>query len=189
MTGVRHSALFVWSDDVGDEQKLRAKEGVAYCWFGSDVLTFDFGEDLGVAPTRHGFSLQHDHGDRAAWEAYNENAAHARAGAYLKSITRPELAARVDWEYEGPPSRRGAVRHLALYRWGPRRPASPERSEKRSPPSDSFASAVRACVPSRSGTTSAGTRRTTTGWSKRTSTTSTASPRSWPIRHSSRRLP
>ena len=78
---------------------------------------FDFGEDLGHAPGRHGFSLQHDHGDRAAWEAYNENAAHARAGAYLKSITRPELAARVDWIYDGPGSQRGAVRQLTLCRW------------------------------------------------------------------------
>jgi hypothetical protein len=117
VTVVRHTALFVWADGVTDEEKLRAKEGIAYCWFGSDVLTFDFGEDLGQAPSRHGFSLQHDHGDRASWDAYNENEAHARAGAYLKSLTRPELAARVDWTYDGPPSRRGAVRYLALYRW------------------------------------------------------------------------
>jgi hypothetical protein len=59
----------------------------------------------------------HDHRDRAAWEGYNENGAHARVGAFLKSITQPELAARVDWDYEGPRSRRGAVRHLELYRW------------------------------------------------------------------------
>jgi Stress responsive A/B Barrel Domain len=117
MTVVRHTALFVWADGVSAEQKLRAKEAIAYCWFGSDVLTFDFGEDLGLAPGLHGFSLQHDHRDRACWDAYNENAAHARAGAFLKSITRPELAARVDWTYSGPASRRGAVRHLALHRW------------------------------------------------------------------------
>jgi Stress responsive A/B Barrel Domain len=117
VTVIRHTALFVWAEGVTAEQKLRAKEGVAYCWFGSDVLTFDFGEDLGVAPARHGFSLQHDHQDRASWDAYNENVAHARAGAFLKSLTRPELAARVDWTYDGPSPRRGTVRHLALYRW------------------------------------------------------------------------
>jgi hypothetical protein len=81
VTVVRHTALFVWADGVTDEEKLRAKEGVAYCWFGSDVLTFDFGESLTLAPSRHGFSLQHDHRDRASWDAYNENEAHARAGA------------------------------------------------------------------------------------------------------------
>ena len=95
---------------------MHVKDGVAYCYFASEVLTLDFGEDLGLEPTLHGFSLQHDHRDRAAWEAYNENAAHARVGAFLKSISRPELAARVDWLYEGPPSRRGAVRHLELHR-------------------------------------------------------------------------
>jgi hypothetical protein len=30
-----------------------------------------------------------------------------------------ELTARVDYLYSGPPSRRGAVRHIGLYRWRP----------------------------------------------------------------------
>ena len=114
---IRHTALFVWAEDATGEDRVRAKDGVAYCYFGSDVLTLDFGEHIGPAASRFGFSLQHDHRDRAAWEAYNENAAHHRAGAFLKSITQPELAARVDWVYEGRASIRGAVRHLALYRW------------------------------------------------------------------------
>jgi hypothetical protein len=114
---VRHSALFAWADGTTEEQRVRVKDGVAYCYYASEVLALDFGEDLGLYPTAHGFALMHDHRDRAAWEGYNENGAHARVGAFLKSITRPELAARVDWDYEGPPSRRGAVRHLALYRW------------------------------------------------------------------------
>lgn len=117
MTAIRHTALFVWAEGVTEESRIRAKDGVAYCYYGSEVLALDFGEDLGLAPTRHGFALQHDHRDREDWEAYNANAAHHRAGAFLRSITVPELAARVDWAYGGPPSRRGAVRHLALYRW------------------------------------------------------------------------
>jgi hypothetical protein len=114
---VRHTALFVWADGVGEAEKVRAKDGVAYCYFGSEVLSLDFGEALGLAPSAHGFALQHDHRDRAAWDAYAENAAHHRAGAFLRSLTRPELAARVDWDYDGPPSRRGAIRHLELHRW------------------------------------------------------------------------
>jgi hypothetical protein len=114
---LRHTALFVWAEGTTDEQKVRVKDGVAYCYYGSEVLTLDFGEDLGLYPATHGFALMHDHRDRAAWEAYNDNATHARVGAFLKSITQPELAARVDWVYEGPRSRRGAVRHLTLYRW------------------------------------------------------------------------
>jgi hypothetical protein len=116
---IRHTALFVWSDDATDEDKVRAKDGVAYCYFGSDVLTLDFGEHIGPAATRHGFALQHDHRGQADWQAYNENAAHHRAGAFLRSVTRPELAARVDWVYDGPASTRGSIRHLGLYRWRP----------------------------------------------------------------------
>jgi hypothetical protein len=114
---VRHTALFVWADGVGEAEKLRAKDGVAYCYFGSNVLSLDFGEALGLAASAHGFALQHDHRDRAAWDDYAENAAHHRAGTFLRSLTRPELAARVDWNYDGPPSRRGAIRHLELHRW------------------------------------------------------------------------
>jgi Stress responsive A/B Barrel Domain len=114
---IRHTALFVWAGGVTDDEKTRVKDGVAYCYYGSDLLALDFGEDLGLAPTRHRFALQHDHGDRGGWDAYNENAAHHRVGAVLRSLTRPELAARVDWVYEGPPSRRGAIRQLSLYRW------------------------------------------------------------------------
>jgi hypothetical protein len=114
---IRHTALFVWADGAGEEEKVRAKDGVAYCYYGSEVLTLDFGEALGLAPSRHRFSLQHDHRDREAWDAYNANAAHHRAGAFLRSVTQPDLAARVDWAYDGPPSRRGAVRHLELHRW------------------------------------------------------------------------
>jgi len=114
---IRHSALFVWAEGIADEQKVRVKDGVAFCYYGSEVLSLDFGEDLGLYPSGHRFALMHDHRDRAAWEAYNDNPVHARVGACLKSVTRPELAARVDWVYGGPPSRRGAVRHLALHRW------------------------------------------------------------------------
>jgi hypothetical protein len=117
VTVIRHTALFVWADGVTDEQRIRVKDGVAYCSYGSDVLALDFGQHLGLTPTRHGFALQHDHRDRGDWDAYNENEAHHRVGALLRSITRPGLAARVDWVYDGPPSTRGAVRHLSLYRW------------------------------------------------------------------------
>ena len=117
MSVIRHTALFVWADEIVEADKVRVKDGVAYCYYGSDVLALDFGEDLGLAPGRHGFALQHDHPDRANWDDYNANAAHDRVGAFLKSITIPALAARVDWIYDGPPSRRGAVRQLELYRW------------------------------------------------------------------------
>jgi hypothetical protein len=114
---IRHTVLFAWADDVTDEQLLRAKEGMAACYFASGVLALDYGSDLGLAPTKYGLCLVHDHRDRIAWDDYNKNEQHHRAGEYIKSISKPELAARVDWPYAGPLSQRGRIRHTALYRW------------------------------------------------------------------------
>jgi hypothetical protein len=114
---IRHTVLFVLTDDATEDQVLRAKEGMAYCYYASEVLTLDLGEDLGLAPTRFKLALFHDHRDRAAWDKYNENDTHHRVGEWIKAMTQPGEAARVDWVYEGPESRRGAVRHTALYRW------------------------------------------------------------------------
>src|SRR5207247_9514531 len=41
---IRHAVLFVRGDGVTAEQVLRAKEGMAYCYYGSGVLALDFGE-------------------------------------------------------------------------------------------------------------------------------------------------
>jgi hypothetical protein len=114
---IRHTVLFVWGDDVTDEQILRAKEGMASCYYASGVLALDYGSDLGLAPTAYGLCLVHDHRDRIAWDDYNKNDTHHRVGEYIKGISKPDLAARVDWPYEGPPSERGRIRHTALYRW------------------------------------------------------------------------
>ncbi len=114
---IRHTVLFALADDVTEEQIIRAKEGMASCYFASQVLALDYGSDLGLTPTTHALSLVHDHRDRIAWDEYNKNDTHHRAGEYIKGITKPDLAARVDWPYEGPPSVRGRIRHSALYRW------------------------------------------------------------------------
>jgi len=114
---IRHTVLFVWADDVTEEQITRAKEGMAACYYASGVLALDYGSDLGLAPTPYGLCLVHDHRDRIAWDTYNTNEAHHRAGEYIKAISKPDLAARVDLPYEGPPSERGRIRHTALYRW------------------------------------------------------------------------
>ena len=114
---IRHTVLFVWADGVTQEQKERVKDGMSYCYFASGVLALDFGEDLGLVPTQFELALLHDHRDREAWDEYNKNAAHHRAGEFIKTVTKPDLAARVDWIYDGPAPRRGGVRHTALYRW------------------------------------------------------------------------
>lgn len=114
---IRHTVLFVVSPDATSEQMVRAKEGMSMCYFGSGVLALDFGEDLGLEPTDFRLCLTHDHRDREAWDAYNDNDAHHRAGEWIKNMTVPGRAARVDWLYDGPPSHKGGARHTALYRW------------------------------------------------------------------------
>jgi hypothetical protein len=115
---IRHAVVFVLKDDTTPEQVLRAKEGMAACYFASKVLALDFGDDLGIGePTNHDLGLTHDHVDRELWDDYNKNETHHRAGEYIKTITNTDRVARVDWVYDGPESRRGLVRHMAMYRW------------------------------------------------------------------------
>lgn len=115
---IRHAVLFVLKDDTTPEQVLRAKEGMASCYFASKVLALDFGDDLRIGdPGNHDLALTHDHADRELWDDYNKNETHHRAGEYIKTITNTDRVARVDWEYDGPESQRGLVRHMALYRW------------------------------------------------------------------------
>ncbi len=45
---IRHSVFFVYKDDITDDQRLRAKEGMSYVGFVSDIAALDYGEDLGV---------------------------------------------------------------------------------------------------------------------------------------------
>jgi hypothetical protein len=116
---IRHTVLFVYSDEVTPEKVLRAKEGMAYCYYSSGVLALDFGEDLGLVPTDFKLALEHDHRDREAWNEYNRNDTHHRVGEHIKAFTVPDRAARVDWPYDGPPAQRGGVLHTALYRWAP----------------------------------------------------------------------
>jgi hypothetical protein len=106
------------ADNVSDEQKLRAKEGMAYVSYASELLALDFGEDLGIGgPRNFGLILLHDHRERVTWDAYNKDPHHHRVGEYIKTLTRPDLAARVDWPCEAPVAPKGSIRHMAMYLW------------------------------------------------------------------------
>jgi hypothetical protein len=115
---IRHSVLFAWADNVSDEQKLRVKEGLAYVSYASQILDLDFGEDLGIGgPRNYGLILLHDHRERVAWDAYNKDPHHHRVGEFIKTLTQPDHAARVDWPCESPPAPKGSIRHMAMYLW------------------------------------------------------------------------
>jgi Stress responsive A/B Barrel Domain len=117
---IRRIVLWAWNQDATPEKRLRAKEGLAYIRFAGHVDDLDFGEHLGSGPGRgraFDLALARDHVDRASWDAYVDDPHHFRVGNYIDTITHMDLTARIDYLYAGPPSRRGLIRHIALYRW------------------------------------------------------------------------
>jgi hypothetical protein len=115
---LRRVVLWRWNDRATPEQRLRAKEGLAYISYASRVDAVDFGEDLGLSGgANYGLALLRDHRDKASWDAYNGDPHHYRVGGFIDTITHEELTARADYVYTGPTSVQGRVRHLALYAW------------------------------------------------------------------------
>lgn len=115
---LRRAVLWRWNERATPEERLRAKEGLAYISFASRVDAVDFGEDLGLSGSaNYGLALLRDHRDKASWDAYNADPHHSRVGTFIDSITREPITARADYLYKGPASVQGRVRHLALYSW------------------------------------------------------------------------
>jgi hypothetical protein len=139
---LRHTALFQWQTDVGEQEQLLALKGLAYLAYAcSSVLAVDFGVDLfggserlrNVKPWERtplwkartegppaGFdmALHLDFEGLAGLEDYNKDDAHHEVAVYNASICRGEFTARVDWEYDGPfRTRRFGIRHTSLFLW------------------------------------------------------------------------
>ena len=115
---LRRAVLWRWNERATPEQRLRAKEGLAYISYASRVDAVDFGEDLGLSGgTNYGLALLRDHRDKASWDEYNRDPHHTRVGAFIDTITHEEITARADYLYKGQASVQGRVRHLALYSW------------------------------------------------------------------------
>jgi len=117
---IRRIVLWLWNEEATPERRMRAKEGLAYIAYGGHVDGLDFGEDLGVdvGPGRaFDLALLRDHVNQASWDVYVNDPHHLRVGSYIDTITRTELTARVDYLYAGPTATKGAIRHIAMYRW------------------------------------------------------------------------
>jgi hypothetical protein len=116
---IRRVVLWRWREDIAPEQKLRAKEGLAYVSFASpSAAAIDFGEDLGLAgAANYGLALLRDHRDKAAWDVYTTDPQHYRVGDFIDTLTHEHITARADYVYNGPASVQGRVRHLGLYAW------------------------------------------------------------------------
>ncbi len=115
---LRRVVLWRWNEAATSDQRLRAKEGLAYISYASRVDAVDFGIDLGLSGSaNYELALLRDHRDKASWDEYNRDPHHYRVGGFIDTITREEITARADYVYKGPASVRGRVRHLALYTW------------------------------------------------------------------------
>jgi hypothetical protein len=115
---IRRCVLWRWRDGIGAEQRLSAKEGLAYTSYVSPVDAVDFGEDLGLGGAANfDLVLLRDHRDKASWDLYDVDATHFRVGGLIDTLTHEDLTARADYIYDGRVARRGEVRHVALYVW------------------------------------------------------------------------
>jgi hypothetical protein len=115
---LRRAVLWRWNERATPEQRLRAKEGLAYISYASRVDAVDFGEDLGLSGSaNYGLALLRDHRDKASWDAYNQDPHHYRVGGFIDTLTHEHKTARADYLFKGPGSVPGRVRHLALYAW------------------------------------------------------------------------
>jgi hypothetical protein len=69
-------------------------------------------------PSEFDVALHLDFEDQAGLDAYNDDDVHHRIGDFNASINEPELTARVDWWYDGPPATiPGHIRHTAMFVW------------------------------------------------------------------------
>ena len=139
---LRHTAFFLFRDDITPDKHLAMLKGLAYMRFEcKSVVALDYGTDLFDGskvlrevkpwdrtprwqaaaegpPCNYDVALMLDFTNAAGNDAYNDDDVHHEVGEYNASICRPELTARVDWEYEGEPLiSPGHVRHSAMFLW------------------------------------------------------------------------
>jgi hypothetical protein len=136
---LRHSVLWTLRDESRPELRLEMLKGLAFLGtecpmvrhgdYGDDI--FGGSRDLRVEPRtpmwrRDGLgpesdfdaALHLDFDDWAGHEEYGADETHTAASRFNESVSWDELTARVDWYYDGPPpTRRGHVRHVAMFVW------------------------------------------------------------------------
>ncbi|MGH2993620.1 MAG: hypothetical protein ACRDL1_08790 [Solirubrobacterales bacterium] len=139
---LRHTAFFLFREDITPAQHLAMLKGLAYMRFECrSVVGLDYGTDLfegskalrevkpwdrtprwraaeAGPPCNFDVALMLDFADQAGLDAYNDDDVHHEVGDYNASVCRPEMTARVDWSYDGDPLiRSGHVRHSAMFLW------------------------------------------------------------------------
>ncbi|HLY23640.1 MAG TPA: hypothetical protein VKT83_14340 [bacterium] len=139
---LRHTALFLHRDTISEDQKLAMRRGLAFLRMEcAGVRAGDYGEDLfgGSAPLlavppwkrtprwrarregptgNYDIALHLDFDDEAALARYLADDRRRAVARRNAAVNVPDLTARIDWRYDGPPLiRRGFVRHTAMFVW------------------------------------------------------------------------
>ncbi len=139
---LRHTALFLHRDTTTPDQQVAMLKGLAYMRFEcAGVRAVDYGPDLfgGSAslreaepwarrprwrepqagpPCSYDTALHLDFDDETGLEDYNHDEVHHQVSMFNAGVSWGELTARVDWWYEGEPlTRRGGIRHTAMFIW------------------------------------------------------------------------
>jgi len=114
----RNTVLFKWRKETTSQQKLEMRQRTAYLSFACPtVVALDFGENIGQDPTNFHFAVIFDFRDEEGWLAYDESEAHLQAASINAVVCQGNLTAKIRRPYDGPPSKRGMIRHVAMYRW------------------------------------------------------------------------
>ncbi|HLW46329.1 MAG TPA: hypothetical protein VKW09_00995 [bacterium] len=149
---LRHSVLWVLRDTTTPELQAEMLAGLAFlrmeCLM---VQGGDYGADLfggsrrleapsprertpvwrrgaDGPPSSYDVALHLDFDDWTAYQKYSPDPAHQAASRFNGSVAWDELTARVDWYFEGQaPTRRGHVKHVAMFVWADGVPESGRR--------------------------------------------------------------
>ena len=139
---LRHSVIWLLRDSTTPELRVEMLKGLAYLRMECPMVrSGDYGADIfggswgmqEVArierspiwrrgaegpPSNYDVALHLDFDDWTGHEEYSADPAHAAASRFNASVSWDELTARVDWYYDGkPPTRRGHVKHVAMFVW------------------------------------------------------------------------
>jgi hypothetical protein len=137
---LRHSVLWRLRDTTTRELRREMLAGLAFLGTECPMVRHgDYGEDIfggsrdysaaasvpmwrregRPPPSDFDVALHLDFDDWSGHEAYSADDTHGAASSFNESVSWDELTARVDWYYEGArPTRRGRVKHVAMFVWG-----------------------------------------------------------------------
>jgi hypothetical protein len=139
---LRHSVIWRLRDTTTPALQTEMLQGLAYLRMECPMVrSGDYGEDLfggsrrfddpppfEAAPVRrrgtdgppayYDMALHLDFDDWGAYREYSPHPAHRAASGFNGMASWDELTARVDWYFDGEtPTRRGHVRHVAMFVW------------------------------------------------------------------------